>query len=415
MTRYGKTLFVAIGLLLHICYTPIEPHPKVKRIIIIAPTREQTRILRGYINQIITHNNHLNNLLDETKNSSKRLCSERSKSRLTFKNGWEIITLTAYAGDNEKDPAPSLMGHGGDIIVIDEACLIHQSVYTSRISRMLGDNAANSKLVIVINPWDKNNFAYTAWNDPTFTKIHINWHQALLEGRTTQAFLDEQKKILTPYEWAVLYESNFAEESQDTLIRHNWIQRAINHKQPDNYPLKGRARCIYGLDVAEHGIDKTILTQAYTDGTSYKIVEQTEIKTYDTMSTANSTAALITKNDPIQVDTIGIGAGVHSRLLELGYKATSIRVSETPTKEKERFLNQKSQRYWHLRTLFENNKISIPNNPTLITQLYQIRYKITTNGKIQITDPHGKSPDHADSLMLTLQIQKPELPFMFSV
>jgi len=189
MTRYGKTLFVAIGLLLHICRTPIELHPKPKRIVIIAPTRDQTRILRGYINQIITQNNHLSSLLDEPKGaSSKRLHSERSKNRLTFKNGWEIITLTAHAGENEQNPAPNLMGHGGDIIILDEACLIHQSVYTSRISRMLGDDAANSKLVIVMNPWNKNNFAHTAWNDPSFTKIHVDWRQALFEGRTTQAY-----------------------------------------------------------------------------------------------------------------------------------------------------------------------------------------------------------------------------------
>jgi hypothetical protein len=40
MTRYGKTLVVAIGLLLLICTTPIEVSSKPKRILIIAPTKD---------------------------------------------------------------------------------------------------------------------------------------------------------------------------------------------------------------------------------------------------------------------------------------------------------------------------------------------------------------------------------------
>ena len=172
MTRYGKTRFVAIGLLTLIYSTKVEFRPKPKRILIIAPTREQTRILRGYISELIANNPRLAELLDEPDRSSpERLRTEMSKQRLTFKNGWELITLTAFAGENEDDPAPNLMGHGGDIIVIDEACLIRQTVYTSRISRMLGDDAANSKLIIIMNPWNKQNFAYTAWNDQAFTPM----------------------------------------------------------------------------------------------------------------------------------------------------------------------------------------------------------------------------------------------------
>ncbi|MCL1977610.1 MAG: terminase family protein [Candidatus Bathyarchaeota archaeon] len=416
MTRYGKTRFVAIGLLTLIYNTMVEFQSKPKRILIIAPTREQTSILRGYISELIANNSKLAKLLDEPNRSSpQRLRTEMSKQRLTFKNGWELITLTAFAGENEADPAPNLMGHGGDIIVIDEACLIRQTVYTSRISRMLGDDAANSKLIIIMNPWNKLNFAYTAWQDPAFTKIKIDWRQALSEGRTTQAYLDEQKALLTPYEWTVLYESEFAEESKDTLIRHDWIERAIKRGQDHNsIQLSGTPRLVHGLDVAEQGADKTIITDALTDGVCYQIVRQQWIRSRETMPCANEVSQKIAKKDVIQVDSIGVGAGVHSRLVELGYKAVSIRVSEAATADKERFLNQKSQRYWLLRGLFEQDKISIPNEPTLKSQLSQMRYEITSAGKIKIIDPQGKSPDYADSLMLTLQLKSYDLPFMFA-
>jgi len=417
MTRYGKTFCVALGLLLEILKTPIETPIKVKRIAIIAPSNDQTKILRGYINEIISNNVYLSNMLDKSKGASpsNRLRSEQSKQCLTFKNGWEIRTLTAHSGVNEENSAPSLMGWGADIVVLDEACLIQQSVYTSRISRMLGDNPANSKLIIIMNPWYKDNFAYNAWNSSDFKKVHVNWQQALEEGRTTQAYIEEQKKILTSYEWSVLYESEFSKETRDTLIKYEWIQRAIHRGKENNLSLSSNTHLVYGLDVAEQGVDKTVLTCAHTDGICYKIVNQTVITADETMPCANEVAAQISKSDRIQIDSIGIGAGVHSRLKELHYNAISVRVTEAPTQEKERYLNQKSQRYWHLRTLFEQDQISIPNNTTLITQLSQIHYKITTNGKIQIENHNTKSPDHTDSLMLTLQQQQQtELPFMFA-
>jgi hypothetical protein len=276
MTRYGKTRFAAIGLLLLIANTPVELHPKPKRIIIIAPRVEQTKILRSYISQHIAANQTLSALLDEAGGAaSKRIKKETSKRLLTFKNGWEILTLTAHAGKNEADPASNLMGWGGDIIVLDEACLIRQDVYTSRISRMLGDDPQNSKLIILANPWTKNNFVWDAWQNPNYKQIHIGWQQALAEGRTSQTFLDEQHEILSPYEWAVLYESEFGDESQDTLIRYEWIEQAVQRHKEQTIQFTRQPRRVHGLDVAEHGQDKSILTDASTDGIRYLIHKQT--------------------------------------------------------------------------------------------------------------------------------------------
>jgi len=404
MTRYGKTRFAAIGLLLLIANTPIELNPVPKRIIIIAPRVEQTKILRNYISQHIAANQTLSALLDEPGGTaSNRIKKETSKRFLTFKNGWEILTLTAHAGKNEQDPASNLMGWGGDIIVLDEACLIRQDVYTSRISRMLGDNPEHSKLIILANPWSKSNFVWEAWQNPAYKQIQIGWQQALAEGRTAQTYLDEQRSILSPYEWKVLYESEFADESEDTLIRYEWIQQAVQRGKDQSLQFTAQPRNIHGLDVAEHGVDKSILTDASTDGVHYIVHRQTWIRQTETMACANQTAAMVPKTEVLNVDDIGVGAGVRSRLAELGYKAVSVRVSSAPTVDVDRYLNLKSQKYWHLRTLFEQGNISIPDIAELKSQLSKMSYKFTAAGKIQIIDPAGKSPDYADSLMLTLQ------------
>ncbi len=381
MTRYGKTRNVAIGLLLLIENTPILLKPETKRILIIAPTTEQTSIIRNYIAEMIAKSKPLCNLVNKVSRSGpEQLQSEMSKKRLTFKNGWEIITLTAHGEENEVDPASNLMGWGGDIVVLDEACLILNKVYTQRISRMLGDNAADCKLITLINPWNMQNFAYQQWQNPDFTRIHIDWRQALAEGRTTETYLKEQKDLLSDYEWTVLYESNFSAESEDTLIRYDWIQRATKKQ----ITFTSTPQTVWGLDVAEQGSDLTILTRVETDGAQYAVREQQWIHEHETMPTANHVSTIVPKTENLNVDSIGVGAGVHSRLVELGHKANSIRVSMTATQDADRYMNQKSQRYWHLRILFEQDLISIPDDPKLISQLSQMRYEFTPTGKIRL-------------------------------
>ena len=394
MTRYGKTRVVAIGLLLYIL------NSTNKKVLIIAPTTDQTNIIRNYMAEMIAENPTLCNLVDHTAHSGpEHLKSEMSKKRLTFKNGCEVITLTAHGNENEEDPAPNLMGFGGDVIVLDEADLILRKVYTSRISRMLGDSP-DSKLITIVNPWNPINFAHEQWQNPLFKKIHIGWRQALAEKRTTQAYLDEQKALLSDFEWTVLYESNWSTESEDTLIRYDWIQRATKKQ----IQFTSNPQTVWGLDVAEQGADLTILTRAETDSIQYVIREQQRIMERETIPTANHVSIIVPKTELLSVDSIGVGAGVYSQLKELKHKVLSIRVGESPLacQDSKRFMNLKSQRWWHVRELFEKDMISIPNNPQLISQLSQMRYEFTTLSKIKIIDPEGKSPDYADSLMLTL-------------
>jgi hypothetical protein len=394
MTRYGKTRVVAIALLLYILEN------QNKRILIIAPTIDQTNIIRNYMAELISKNATLSNIVDRQKHTGpEHLKSEMSKKRITFKNGCELITLTAHGNENEADPAPNLMGFGGDIVVLDEADLILRKVYTQRISRMLGDSP-DSKLIDIVNPWNITNFAHEHWINPDFKRVHVDWQQALSEGRVTEGYLKEQKALLSDYEWTVLYESKWSNESEDTLIRYDWIQRATTKQ----IVFSGTPQVVWGLDVAEQGADLTILTRAETDGVQYAVKEQQWLRDHETMQTANHVSTIVPKTENLNVDSIGVGAGVYSRLNELGYKAVSIRVGEAPTAayEAKRFMNLKSQRWWHIRKLFEEDLISIPNNPKLISQLSQMRYEFTTLSKIKIKDPEGKSPDHADSLMLTL-------------
>lgn len=201
-TRYGKTLSVVIGVLLYILFN------ENKKILIIAPIYDQANILRNYTAENIFKCPILTNLLETEVKGAERLKREASKKRITFKNGCELTILSA------KGEAKRLLGWRGDLIILDEACLIDLEVYRQKISRMLRDNQ-DAILVEIGNPWSKNNQFYEHWKDPNFRKIYIDYKVGLKEGRIKEDYVEEQRRLLTPIEFKVLYEAEFSEESED--------------------------------------------------------------------------------------------------------------------------------------------------------------------------------------------------------
>jgi len=382
MTRYGKTRSVAIAILLYILLN------RDKKILLLAPTKNQTQILRNYVAEMIT-DSEISGLLTT---HSASLESEVSKQRITFTNGCELLTLTAE-GTGER-----LMGHGGDLIIMDESCLISHEVWRSKISRMLGDSP-DSILVEIANPWHRDNHFFEHWNDPSFEKIHVDWKLALKEGRITQEYVDEQRLTLKdfPMEFEILYDSVFPEQSADGLISYRRIKEAINRGK-----VKGEV--IISCDVADKGTDRTVIMTGRSDGTKYAVENiYSEAKSENTavagrlVNMQKETIAMT-----INVDAIGIGVGVISMLKQeinnRHCKITACHFGRSAS-NKAHYLNKKAEMYFRLKYLFEEGLISIPEHPQLIKELLAMRWERGSGGeKLKIIDP-DKSPDFADALV----------------
>lgn len=385
-TRYGKTWAVAKAVLLWVLFNPDH------EVDIIAPQYEQASKLREYIADDIVRSTIMTDLVDSSASSSSvdRLRKEVSKRHITFSNGSNIRILSAEGtGDR-------LMSHGGQLLVCDESCLISWEVYRKKIFRMGEDSEVTSysKEIHISNPWHRNNHYFQLWEDPEWKNIHIGYEQGIKEGRITKKKIERAREKLTEQEFTVLYESNFPSSVEDALIPVDDIWRAINKDMDIDGDI------VWGLDVAEKGKDKTVLTKAVTDGELYNITDIYTIDKDDTMAITSKVRSFVNKNQKLNIDSIGVGAGVHSRLDELGYDVGSIRVGRSPTKDKDRFLNQKSEFYWNLKELFEEGKISVLNHTQLRKELTSIRWELTSGGKIKIIDPESGSPDYGDSTML---------------
>ncbi len=394
-TRYGKTQVVAIGIGIFII---INEDKKIK---FLGPDKDSASLIRDYMSELVIDCPLLLEIADIGSQGASRLKKEASKTRLTFSNNCEYRVVSMHG------EGFSAMGKGGDVIVIDEAGRLSRAQY-AKIVRMLGDDPDNSVLIEMYNPFDRDTVAYDHSVSPRYERIEIDYKVGIREGRTTQEFVDEQSEDMSPLEFCVFYLSKFPDEAEDTLIKWEWIQRAINADLTTK--IQG-GKNVNGLDVAEMGRDLSVLIKSLKKNDYYKIYSIEDWGKKDTMQTTGIVRGKIMKEDPTTVDATGVGKGVYDRLHEEEYAVIEYKGGRSPTRERdiERFDNLRAQCHWRLRTLFENGTIQIPNHEKLTTQLRSLKYELLSSGKIHIIKKKGeKSPDHSDSLVMTTSNLIPE-------
>jgi hypothetical protein len=413
-TQYGKSEVASMALI-------TIAISRKEKILIVAPSAKQASIIMGKIIDHLFDHEIIRGLIDYSAGTIERLRQERSKNRVTFKTGSEIMMLTAEATHVVKE-SKNLMGFGATIVLVDESSLIPDVMF-SKILRMVG-GVENGKLIQLGNPFENNHFG-RAFDSPLYKKIHIDYRQALAEKRITQEFLDEAKEMMSPLDWTIFYETKFPEGgAEDGLIPRDWIENAVNQKGCEGQHTQS------GLDVARFGRDKTIYI--LRKGGEVKRLEQTE--KMDTMEVTGWVHGFLDVDLPDVhcTDIIGIGSGVHDRLCEIQGETDwsecniiPVNVGEAPTDEesKKKFFNLRAQVLWYLRELFKpdingHSQISIPNDPDLKKQLEEIRYKYSSERKIKIEAKDemkkrlGISPDKSDALALAFwdtALTEPEL------
>ena len=212
----------------------------------------------------------------------------------------------------------------------------------------------------------------------------------------------------------------FPKESEDQVIPLAWIEAANERWRrwnEERWVLNASLRL--GVDVAGMGNDSTVLCKRYGD----VVVGMDQYVKSDHMNTAG-----IIKNELHHdqakemekmwafVDTIGEGAGVHSRLCEMEQNSISVKFSEsakglTDSTGERSFANMKAFLFWCIRDALDpklDGKLALPPNEELTEELTEIRVKkLRSDGSILLEEKDelkkriGRSPDWADSLAMT--------------
>lgn len=161
---------------------------------------------------------------------------------------------------------------------------------------------------------------------------------------------------------------------------------------------------VLGIDVARFGSDNSVFTVRHGNAV---VRPQEIIHGMDTMQVAKHGRDMAAEDmsEAVNVDVIGIGAGVVDALNDMGVQGVNgVNVAEQAW-DPEKFANRKAELYWGLRDRFLNNDICIPDDQDLKRELmvtfdYSISGKIVIASKDKVKESLGRSPDRAESLML---------------
>lgn len=201
----------------------------------------------------------------------------------------------------------------------------------------------------------------------------------------------------------------FPTTDDDVIIPREWIESAVGRdvKAPQTSSV------IWGLDVAAMGQHRTALVKRRAN-----IVTEPP-KTWGGLDDAQVAGRVklewdLTLKDArpsdINIDCIGYGAAVSTRLRELGLPARCINVSETPSLKTSQFRNVRADLWFRGREWFQKRDVRLPERDPddkvsdLIEELATATAKPQpVSGKIIVEPKKGQSsPDIADAFLLTL-------------
>jgi len=302
-------------------------------------------------------------------------------------------SLITIKGADEPD---SIRGTDYQGVFLDEWALMKDMVWTEILRPIITQD--NSRWALFAFTPKGRNFVYDYWMK---ADVWTEWYKSFLPLSKSKLLPEEEigkaKKEMPAELFDQEFECSFLADEERTLIparavedlrlvKHYWkeIKRIVSCD-----PSQGGDECvIYAIENSE-------------------IKETKILHINDTMAIAGEIAVMMQKHNTPQaaVDSIGIGAGIHDRLRELGHKVIGIQSAEKADHE-DRFYNRRTEMWWYVMEQIRDKKISYPEDPELRRELSFVKYKvINSNGRIQLEakdltrEALGRSPDRADAFI----------------
>lgn len=281
----------------------------------------------------------------------------------------------------------------------EETTETHFNMLAARLRLLLPN--IRYKGLLTCNPapgWVKNKFIEQKLDDHVFIQSLPKDNPHLppdYESGLRKIYPPEWVKAMLEGSWDALEGGNF-------LFPYSDLRKAVNRE----VAVSEKDVIWAGADLAREGDDESV----FTIRQGSKVIYTDHWAKTDLMQTSGKVINLIDKFqiDPknVNLDAVGVGAGVYDRLREQKIYVQAVIAGGEPM-DKEHYINSRAEMYDLLRKRFEAGTISIPDDQDLIAQLSGIRFKFASDKKLQIVSKEDmkrvyrlKSPDKADSLAL---------------
>jgi hypothetical protein len=181
----GKSQTVSVYVAIRILLEPLS-------ILITSPTQTQSDELYLKVRTLIENNE-----------TFKQQLTKITETEMRFKNGGRIKSLPS--GPDGK----SIRGHTADIVIIEEAGIMKDTIVNTIIVPMLASKKDKGQIIKIGTPLTKNHFYKSCFIDPNYEVISISWKEVVEAGQYSINFINEQKENLLDIEFQTEYEALF--------------------------------------------------------------------------------------------------------------------------------------------------------------------------------------------------------------
>lgn len=319
----------------------------------------------------------------------------------------------AVGRTGRKENPEALQGfHSPNLLfILDEASGIHEIVFEVARGAL---STRGARVVLTSNPTRTSGYFYRTHHQlrDMYSTHKVSCFDSRLVGPqyATEVAKDygEDSNV---YRVRVLGE--FPKGDDDTVISLDLLERAADRELDPMIQFQP----IWGLDVARYGSDRSALARRHGD----RVLDTVEWwQGADTMGTVGRVMDAYRAAEDLErvgvraqvpsrivVDSIGIGAGVADRLIELGLPVTACNVAESPAGAGSRYMRLRDQLWWRAREWLEGLDVQMVEDAALWSELVSVRYALLSSGKIQVESKDDmrkrgmRSPDLADAFVLT--------------
>lgn len=322
---------------------------------------------------------------------------------------WELAE-DRYALGLSADGADQFQGFHCEnvLVVVDEAEGVEEEIYEAVDAVM---TSGNPRLLLIGNPTRTDGSFHRAFHEErgiyrtiTISALespNLRAGEVQTPGLVTAEWVEERRVAWGEgsdrYRSRVLGE--FPSKGEDNMIEMADIEAAVYEGVEDS----GTGRVVIGVDVARFGSDRSVALMRRGE----RVVWIRAFSRIDTMATAGQVMVAVREHRPdlVNVDVIGVGAGLADRLREQGVPARGVNVAEKPRRDTT-CANLRAEGYRTLARRFRDRRIRIPRDAELIAELATLRYEYDSRGRLlmegkdKMKKRNGRSPDKADALML---------------
>lgn len=327
---------------------------------------------------------------------------EVTSERVTIKADPEGAFAVARTARPEKPEA--LQGFHSDnlFFLIEEASGIEDIIFETAGGALTGD----ALVVMCGNPTRSSGYFYRSFHESraSWSCYHV---PCSASSRVSPGYAAEMALQYgeTSNVYRVRVQGEFPLSEDDAVIPLGMIEPAIGR---DVQPVD--VSVVWGLDVARFGDDSTALCKRRGNVLLEPIKEWRKL---DLMQTVGRVfreyleTPEAQRPTSINVDVIGLGAGVADRLRELGAPARGVNVGEAAAIDERRFMRLRDELWFRVRDWFDARDVTIPQDDALVAELVAPKYKIESSGKLKVESKDDmkkrgvRSPNKADSLCLT--------------